>query len=351
MKVVRIGLPDDLLNVDGSMAFPDYSMGDLLLRPGIEIMRIGVAGGLRASTLKDLDILLSVPHGPAITRAALAGVNRLTAIVRVGVGYDDVDVNACSDNDVLLAIPSEATKRPTAVAALTLILALATRLMDKDRLTRAGTSEWHRRASLRGQNLEGKILGLIGCGNIGRELIEIARPLGMRFLVNDPKIRPAAWSLPDIPLVSLDHLLSQADFVSVNCPLTKDTRHLLDAERIGLMKPTAYLVNTARGGIIDQRALTVALSAGRIAGAGLDVFEDEPPQADDPLLGLNNVVLSAHALNWTIDLDRDLSASNVRAIKALLNGWTPEGVVNPDVLDRPRYRCKLERLQKRVAES
>ncbi len=351
MEAVRIGLPDDLLNADGTMVFPDYSMDDLLQQPGIEIVRIIASDGLSASDLKNIDILVSVPHGPAITREALTGVDRLTAIVRVGVGYDDVDIEACSDNDVLVAIPRDATRRPTAVAALTLILALATKLMDKDRLTRSGPSEWHRRPSLRGQNLEGKVLGLVGCGSIGRELIEIARPLAMRFLVNDPKIKPAAWDLPGIPLVPLDHLLSEADFVSINCPLNRDTWHLIDAERISLMKPTAYLVNTARGAIVDQRALTLALIAGHIAGAGLDVFEHEPPRADDPLLGLKNVVLSAHALNWTTELDRDLSASNIRAIKALLNGCTPAGIANQDVLGRPGYRFKLERLRKLASSS
>jgi phosphoglycerate dehydrogenase-like enzyme len=149
--------------------------------------------------------------------------------------------------------------------------------------------------------------------------------------------------------VPLDDLMRQSDFVSIHCPLNESTRHLIDGRRIALMKPDAIIVNTARGGVIDQAALTDALLARRIGGAGLDVFAEEPPRADDPLLRLDNVVLSAHALNWTRNLDADLGRANARAAQALMSGRLPEGVVNGAVAGDPRFRAKLAALM-RAAE-
>ena len=136
-------------------------------------------------------------------------------------------------------------------------------------------------------------------------------------------------------------MFRESDFVCVNCPLSDETHHLVNAERLALMKPTAFLVNTARGPIVDQAALTDALREGRIAGAGIDVFEREPPDADDPLLALDNVIVTPHALCWTDQLFAGSGAADVRAVLAVMEGRAPSGIVNRDVVDRPGWKARL----------
>jgi D-3-phosphoglycerate dehydrogenase len=239
---------------------------------------------------------------------------------------------------VAVVVPSEAVRRPTAVAALTLILALATRLLDKDRLSRGGAAAWARRAELRGRNLDGLTLGLVGCGSIGSDLAGLVRPLGMRVLAFDPALRPEAAG--GIEVADLDRVLAQADVVSIHCPLTEETRHLIDAARIAAMKRGAWLVNTARGGIVEQAALAAALRSGQLGGAGLDVFDPEPLAEGDPLLEAPNLVLGGHALNWTEELDADLGRANVAAVLDLLAGRVPRRVMNPEVLRRPAFLAR-----------
>ena len=182
-----------------------------------------------------------------------------------------------------------------------------------------------------GMGLSGRTLGIIGLGNIGREIIALSRPLGLHYLAFDPYATP-----DDVDLVDLDTLLRASDFVTVNCALTPDTHHLLNRERLALMKPTAYLINTARGGIVDQTALTAALVARRIAGAALDVFEPEPIAASDPLLGLDNVILAPHAICWTDECFRGNGESACRAILDVANGRMPPYIVNGSAVNHPR---------------
>src|SRR5262249_48237363 len=157
----------------------------------------------------------------------------------------------------------------------------------------------------------GRTLGVIGLGNVGREVFDLAKPLGMRHLAHDPY--PAA-AVEGVELVGLETLLGESDFVCVCCALTPETHHLLDEARLALLQPTAYLINVARGPIVDQKALTEALTQRRIAGAGLDVFEQEPIDPDDPLLALDNVILSPHALCWTDGCFRAIGESACRSI-------------------------------------
>ncbi len=145
-----------------------------------------------------------------------------------------------------------------------------------------------------------------------------------------------------IELVGLEDVFRRADFVTVNCPLMDTTRHLVNAERLALMKPTAFLINTARGPIVDQKALTRVLQERRIAGAGLDVLEKEPPDADDPILKLDNVIFAPHALCWTDQCFAGIGACDVRAVLEMMQGKEPTGVVNKDVLGLPAWRKRLE---------
>jgi phosphoglycerate dehydrogenase-like enzyme len=196
-----------------------------------------------------------------------------------------------------------------------------------------------------GYGLVGRTLGSLGIGNIGAELFRLAKPFDMTFIAHDPFASPAAARELGIELVDLDEVFRRSDVLTVNCPLTDETRHLVNARRLALMKPTAFLINTARGPIVDQQALTTVLVERRIAGAGLDVFEVEPVPADEPLLKLDNVIVTPHALCWTDQCFAGNGAADVRAVLDIQHGRVPRGVVNRDVLDNQIFKERLERLR------
>ncbi len=183
-----------------------------------------------------------------------------------------------------------------------------------------------------GRGLTKRTLGVIGLGNIGREVFRLAAPLSMRHLATDPHVKLQAVADESVALVDLDTLLRESDFVVVCCALNEETHHLLNAERLALMKSTAYLINVARGPIIDQRALTAALLESKIAGAGLDVFEQEPVELDDPILKLDNVILTPHALCWTDECFLGNGTSAIGSILDVAAGRVPQYVVNPQVV-------------------
>ncbi len=345
----QIGLTDDFLFADGSLSFPGYDLGALRQSPAADLRRIPGGSVLTATGLAGIDVLISVPLMGAVTRESLDGADALTGIVRVGVGCEDVDLAACTVAGVAVVVPAEAVRRPTAVAALTLMLALATRLVEKDRLTRAGPGAWHRRTEMRGRNLTGRVLGLVGCGNIGSDLALLVQPLGLRVIAFDPALSEADAKARGIERADLEQVLALSDYISIHCPLTPETRHLFSADRLALMKPGAALINTARGGIVDQDALVAAVSSGHLSGAALDVFDPEPLPLGHPLLSTDNIILSAHALNWTEELDEDLAAQNVAAVLDLLAGRIPHKVVNADVLRSPEFTRKLNALARKFA--
>jgi phosphoglycerate dehydrogenase-like enzyme len=226
-----------------------------------------------------------------------------------------------------------------AAAAMTFVLALSHKLLIKDRMTRAG--RWANKLNAMGMGLTGRTLGVVGFGNIGRDVFTLAQPFGMRHLAYDPYATPANAAAAGVELVDLPTLLRMADYVCICCALTPETRHLINEERLALMKPTAYLVNVARGPIVDQRALTAALREGRIQGAGLDVFEQEPVDPDDPILKLDNVIVAPHALCWTDECFRGNGRSACESILEVAAGRIPRPVVNRAVLDHPGLRAKL----------
>jgi D-3-phosphoglycerate dehydrogenase len=287
----------------------------------------------------DFDALLVL--GPRVTAATLDGSQRLALIARFGVGYDTVDTTACTRNDILLTITPSGVRRPVAASAMTLLLALAHRLPEKDRLTREG--RWGEKLNYMGTGTTGRTLGVIGLGNIGREVLKLAAPWDMRHVAFDPFLSPDAAKAAGAELLSLEALLEQSDFVCICCSLSPETHHLLNADRLARMKPTAYLINVARGPIVDQPALTRLLEERRIAGAGLDVFEREPIDVDDPLLKLDNVILAPHAICWTDELFRGIGESCCRSILDVAAGRVPKDVVNREAIERSGLREKLAR--------
>ena len=289
---------------------------------------------LTADQIADYDGLLVLAS--KVTAATLAESTRLSVIARFGVGYDNVDVAACTTAGVMLTITPDGVRRPVAVSAITLLLALSHKLLIKDRLTRAG--RWGEKLNFMGQGVRGRTLGIIGVGNIGRELSQLAAPFEMRHLGFDPFLKTPVEGME---LVSLETLLREADYVVICCALTPDTQHLLNSERLALMKPNAYLINVARGPIVDQTALTEALSLGRIAGAGLDVFDVEPIDPHDPLLSLDNVIVSPHAICWTDECFTNIGRSACQSLIDVASGRIPAHVVNREVLTNPQLTANL----------
>ena len=217
-------------------------------------------------------------------------------------------------------ITPDGVRRPVAVSIITLMLALTGKLMIKDRLTREAAAGFAKRSDHMGVGLVGRTLGSLGIGNIGAELFRLAKPFDMRFIAHDPFADAAVAAELGIELVGLEDVFRHADILSVSCPLTPQTHHLVNAERLALMKPTSYLINTARGPIVDQKALTKVLQERRIAGAGLDVLEQEPPDADDPILKLDNVIFAPHALCWTDQCFAGNGAADVEAVLDVKQG-------------------------------
>jgi D-3-phosphoglycerate dehydrogenase len=340
----RIGLTRDFLKADGSLGFGDI---------GLELLN-GQAhlswnflpeyqDDVSRKTADEYDALVVLK--PRISADTVGGCGRLSVVARFGVGYDNVDVEACTRNGVLLTITPDGVRRPVAVSAVAFLLALSHRLLIKDRLTREG--RWGEKLEHMGVGLTGRALGVIGLGNIGREFLRMAAPLEMRHLGYDPYVsreQAASWG---VEWLELDELLAASDFVVICCSLTPETWHLLDARRLALMKSTAFLINVARGPIVDQSVLTEVLRERRIAGAALDVFDQEPIGASDPLLALDNVILAPHGICWTDELFRNVGRSVFRSILAVASGEAPEFVVNRGVFDHPALKVKLNQYSRR----
>jgi phosphoglycerate dehydrogenase-like enzyme len=341
MTDYRVGLPTSLFRDDGSAQFPTYDLSALGDEPGAEISYFESHSPLRPGVIDRFNSIVLL--GERFEAESVPEGDTLIHLARMGVGYDTVDVAACTENDIVLTITPDAVRRPMAVATLTYLLALAGNLMVKDRLTRQGPEGWAQRTYHHGTGLRGRVLGIVGLGNIGSEVARLAVPFGLTVIACDPYIDPAHAEGLNVKLVGQEELFRTADFVSLNCPLTDETRHLANAETIAMMKPTAFLINTARGPVVDQAAIYDALKEKRIAGAGLDVLVPEPTPVDEPLNELENVIMAPHALGWTDEIWATMAEVNEAAIRAVMSGNRPENAVNPEVFDRPGFQAKLAR--------
>jgi D-3-phosphoglycerate dehydrogenase len=330
----RVGITRDNLKPDGKPLFDEASL-EILRDPRIEWEFLPeLETELSQKTAAKYDALAVMLA--QVTRRTVSGQDRrLKLIARFGVGYDTIDVPALTDNGVILAITPDGVRRPVASSALTFVLMLAHRVVTKDRLVREG--RWAERTNHMGVGLSGRVLGSIGVGNIGSELFRLAQPFAMRHLACDPYVTQQSVAPLGVKLVDLDSLLREADFLCVNCPLNEQTRHMIGAHQFALMKPTAFFVNTARGPIVDEKALYQALSTRAIAGAAIDVFEQEPTPADNPLLELDNLVVTPHHVCLTDECINTVAASVFSACRDLANGRVPKNVVNQQVLGRVPY--------------
>jgi phosphoglycerate dehydrogenase-like enzyme len=345
MAAFRVALSGDFRKADGSPTFPDFDLTPLLTAKHVETVYLDNASPLKGEQLEDFDALILLAH--RFEAGSVPKSGRLAVVARFGVGYDTVDVPSCTANDIALVITPDGVRRPVAVSILTFILALTGKLMVKDRLARMGGPGFAARGEHMGVGLVGKVLGSLGVGNIGAEMFRLAKPFDMTFIAHDPFADKAVAAELGIELVSLEELFARSDILCVNCPLTPETHHIVNAERLALMKPTAYFINTARGPIVDQKALTKVLQERKIAGAGLDVFEQEPTDPNDPLLKLDNIIAAPHALCWTDQCFAGNGAADVKAVLDVMKGQLPRGIVNREVVDRPGFKAKLEGFAKR----
>ena len=330
----RVGLTRDLLTAAGDPSFGAAPLDLLNTTAGIEWEYLpGHAKEISAADAARYDaIYVATARVPA---SAVGGPDlRVKLIARHGVGFDTVDLDAMTAQGVLVTNTPDAVRRPVATAALTFVLALAQKLLIKDRLTRDG--RWGERTNHMGMGLTGRTLGVIGAGSIGRETLRLAKVLDLHLLAADPYADAADLAALGARLVPLDTLLATADFVCVMCLLTPETRHLIDARALALMQRSAYLINVARGPIVDEAALFDALTSGQIAGAGLDVFESEPIATDHPLLQLPNVIVTPHALCWTDECFAAIAHSGLGSVVDVAQRRKPNYLVNPEVVAHPR---------------
>ncbi len=332
----RVGLSAGFRTPDGRPAYGDIGL-DALSHVSWEFLP---DNGMRLdpAVAAHFDALLLLTT--EVTAATLAGGDRLSLIARFGVGYDLMDIDACTKAGVAVTLTPDAVRRPVALGAYTLLLALAHRVVAKDQLVRSG--RWAERGEYLGAGFAGRTLGMVGFGNIGREVVRLAAPLGLRVLAHDPYADLTVATAAGVHLVDSATLLREADFVVLTCSLTPQTFHFLNRTSLALLKPHALIVNVARGAVVDTEALTEALLTGQVGGAALDVFETEPPPLDDPLLGLDNVIVTPHAIAGTQDLGHGVGRSAIASIVEVAGGRVPAHVLNRAVLDHPGFVRKLD---------
>ena len=334
----RVGLTHDCLGLDGKPTF-DPAVLDLLKIPGVEYEFMDTyEPALTPTQAARYDGI--VVQKSTVNASSFAGPDkRVRVIARFGVGFDAVDLDACTRAGVALTNTPDGVRRPVATIILLFVLALSHKIFIKDTITR--NNRWGERTNHMGEGLTGKTVGSIGVGSIGREAFKLLAPLGMRHLGHDPYARQADLDGLGVTLVDKDRLLRESDFVCVNTPLTLETTKLVSARELALMKPSAYLINTARGPIVDEKALYAALRDKKIAGAALDVFEQEPTPADNPILKLDNVIVTPHSLCWTDECFRGIASSAIGSIVDVSKGKVPVNVVNKAVLDEPGFKAAL----------
>jgi len=335
----RVGITRDVLDSRGEPAFGSAALDILRGAPDVEWEYLPeIVPVITADHAARYDAIYV--NNPRVPDAAVARADcRLRVVARHGVGYDSVDVAAMTRAGVVVTHTPSSMPRPVATIALTFILALAGRLFLKDRITRTG--RWHERMDNMGMGLTGRTVGVIGAGRIGKEVLRMARTFDVALLAADPYVNAIELRYLGARKVDLDTLMAESDFVVVCCLLNDETRHLVGARQFATMKPSGYFINVARGPIVDEAALIGALSAGRIGGAALDVFEQEPVAPDNPLLRMENVIVTPHSLCWTDECFHNMAATGLASIVDALAGRRPEFVVNRDVLEHPRVRAWL----------
>ncbi len=274
------------------------------------------------------------------TEELLAKAPNVLCVSSTGAGFDTVDVPACTRAGVLVVNQAGANAQSVAESALGLILDVSRRITESDRRLRREIG--FPREELMGREICGKVLGLVGMGHVGTKVAALGRAFGMDVIGYDPYLTSEEIGRRGARATSLDELLRACDFLSIHCPRNPETMHMINAEAFGKMKKGAMFVSTARGGIHDETALADAMRAGHIAGAGLDVWEQEPPPLDHPLMGFENVVVNFHTAGVTNEARRNTASYSAEQLVGVLKGGYPPRIINPEVW--PAYAKRFEQI-------
>ncbi len=268
-----------------------------------------------------------------ITSEVMDKMPKCKVISRYGIGVDMVDIAAATAHGIMVTNVPDYCIEEVSTHTLAFMLSLNRHLWQHHQHVKAG--KWGGPSGWAPSRLSCQTLGIVALGQIGREVARKAQAFGVKVLAHDPYVKPELLHGLNVERVGLEELLRRSDYVSLHCPLVEETRHLIGAAQLALMKPTAYLINMARGPVVDQPALYQALVSGTIRGAALDVLEQEPPAADDPLLKLDNVIFTPHTASWTAESGAQLRRDAARNVVTFLEGRLPKSIVNRKGLNLP----------------
>ncbi len=282
-------------------------------------------------TVADADALMV--QWVKVTPEVMDQMTKCKVISRYGIGVDMIDVAAATAHGIMVCNVPDFCIDEVSTHTLAFVLSLNRHLWQHHQHVKSG--KWGGPPGGAPTRLSCQTLGIVALGNIGREVARKASALGVKVLGYDPYVKPQLLQGLNVELVGFEELLRRSDYVSLHCPLVEETRHLIGAAQLALMKPTAYLINMARGPVVDQPALYQALAAGTIRGAALDVLEQEPPAPDDPLLKLDNVIFTPHAASWTAEAGAQLRQDTARNVVTALQGKLPKAIVNRKDLNLP----------------
>jgi len=300
----------------------DFEIHQLKLKPEKEVL----------AAIADADIV--VVNMVRMTDAILSGLENCRLLIRHGIGYDNVDVDACTRHGIPFAYQPDYCTEDVAEHAIALVFACARKVpMSRKALDiSVAAGKWDFSGLFPLYRMQGKTLGILGVGRIGSRVAQKLSSFGFRILGNDPYLSDERRAELGIEWVDKEALFREADYITVHTPLNHETRHIVDAQALGLMKPTAWLVNTSRGGMVDIQALREALENGKIGGAALDVYEQEPPEKGFPLYDMENVILTPH-IGWaSAEAERQIRQNILDDIISVAGGGSARSLVNPGVV-------------------
>lgn len=320
-----------------STNIPDIGLDMLLTKANFEIWR-DIEPPVREYFLQQVSIadgIVAIPGGTTkMDREAIDVGKKLKIISSYSVGYDHIDVEYATEKGIMVTNTPGVLTDATADMAFGLLLSAARRISEGERLMRSGGWRYWGPRMLLGQQVAGASLGIIGLGRIGQAMAKRARGFDMKLFYTGRNRKTEIEKELGITYLSFEELLKNCDFVSIHCPLSNETRGLIGEKELRMMKKTAILINTSRGPVVDQKMLARALKEEWITGAGLDVFEKEPIDVDDPLLELNNVAMAPHLGSASVKTREDMATMAVGNLLAGLEGKTPPNLLNPEVLKK-----------------
>lgn len=329
-----VGMTKDGLHSDGTGMFGELDLGSLTAA-GLECRFVEAHGNHQDyEALADFDAIISFAHAP-FDRESARRLPRLKHVARFGAGYDGIDPIGLAEEGVIVTTSPDAVRVPMAQASLTLLLACAHRLVENHECVVSGA--WTEgRGRHRGMGLSGKTVGIVGLGSVGSLLATYVQNLGGHVIASGHAGSRSRAARIGVQVVDLMSLATESDFVVVCASLTPETSKLIGPDFLEKMPTHSYLINVSRGGLVDQEALVAALETQGIAGCALDVLASEPPSPDDPLLAMDNVILSPHTLCWTEKFTRDVWTSVVSSVLAVASGDIPSEALERDHLEHTR---------------